>query len=554
MILKIRKLGLKIKDFRFCILIFLGIIFFFIYSFLIFGNWGNHFTWPDETANYFFINNYIEHSNFSVPEPLNEIAGNLIKPRSFNVYQGNLVPGSFLGLLLIYGLLGKIIGLGLVKFLTPLLAVLAGLFFYKILLRIFKPNIAFLSALLFFLNPAWWYYADFVFLPNIAFLSFLIIGIYFLLKLDKEVKQKNWLWLILGSFFVSLALIIRTNEALWIFGILLLLALVYFKKIRWQYLLIFFIVCTFVFLPVFYYNQTTYGNYLSFGYLRLEQGSNVAAQLPTEFQTNNSQLLNFVQFIVLPFGFHPRLVLNNFYNYGLLLFWWLFAPAIFGIFFLLKNYQKKAKAVFFLIFLAVSFYLLVYYGSWQFADQLTSQLNKIGISYVRYFLPVYILSLPFISIFCFHLLSLFKNKKIKILLSLFFIAAFIYFSLNLVYFAGNDNLIKIKNNIRTYNEINQEIIDLTEDNAVIISQRSDKIFFPERKVMGRFVYYNDFDHWWELVNAGVPLYYYAYEGNDFVDELDYDLFDFGLQLFYVADLTDRETLYKIDFSNYESWE
>ena len=170
----------KISDFRFLILVIIGIIFFFIYSFLIFGNSASKFTWPDETANYFFIKNYIGHSNFSVAEPLNQIAANIVKPRSFNVYQGNLVPGSFLGMLLIYGLIGKIVQIGLIKFLTPLLAVLAGLFFYKILLKIFDPKIAFISTLLFYINPAWWYYANLSMLPNISFLTFFIIGIYFL--------------------------------------------------------------------------------------------------------------------------------------------------------------------------------------------------------------------------------------------------------------------------------------------------------------------------------------------------------------------------------------
>src|SRR4030043_212187 len=165
---------IKIPDLKLLILAILGIIFFFFFSFLILGNSADRFTWPDETANYFFIKNYIEHSNFSVAEPLNEIGNNLIKPRSFNVYQGNLVPGSFLGFLLIYGLIGKLIGIGLVQFLTPLLAILAGIFFYKILLKIFEPKIALISALLFFINPAWWYYANFAMLPNIAFLSFLI--------------------------------------------------------------------------------------------------------------------------------------------------------------------------------------------------------------------------------------------------------------------------------------------------------------------------------------------------------------------------------------------
>ncbi|HDQ22807.1 MAG TPA: hypothetical protein ENN28_02410 [Candidatus Uhrbacteria bacterium] len=534
------------------ILSILAVIFFFIYSFLIFGNSAAKFTWPDETANYFFIQNYIEHSTFKASEPLNNIAAGIIKPRSFNVYQGNLVPGSFLGLLLVYGVIGKIFGLALVKFLTPLLAVLAGLFFYKILLKIFRPNIAFLSAILFFINPAWWYYANFAFLPNIAFLSFLIIGIYFLLEIGKDSKRNNYLFIGLGAFFIGLALTIRTNEFLWVFGILLLLSLVYHKKVRWQYVFLFLAVCFLVFLPVFCCNQATYGDYLSFGYLRLEQGEDLIGQLPAEFQASSSKFFNFIKFLALPFGLHPNFIINNFYNYYLSLFWWLFTPAVLGIFCLIKNYQKKEKAILFLIFLGTSLYLFVYYGSWQFEDHFTLFLNKMGTSYVRYFLPVYILSLPFAAVFYASLVKWLKNKKAGILLSLFLILSFIYFSVNLVYLSGNDNLIKVKQTIRDYAIISQKVIDLTEENAIIISERSDKIFFPERKVIGRW-YFDDLDYWLNLLYAGVPLYYYAYEDDDYMEELNEEAYYYGFEFADKIGITAKEKLYKIKILDYENF-
>jgi len=539
----------KISDLKFQILVILGIIFFIIYSFLIFGNSLSKFTWPDETANYFFIKNYIEHSNSSVPEPLNEIGSDLIKPRSFNVYNHNLVPGSFLGMLLIYGLIGKIVGLGLIKFLTPLLAILAGLFFYKIVLKIFEPKIAFLSALLFFINPAWWYYANLSMLPNISFITFILIGLYLLLKVDRDKEQKNWLWVILGAFFIGLALIIRTNEFLWILGSLIFLAICYFRKIKWQYLILFLAMMLLVFVPIFYYNQLTYGHPLSFGYLRLENGQSLTSQLPTEFKTSQSNALNFVKFLILPFGLHPQTILKNLYNYYFLLFWWLFLGAVWGGFIFIKDYQDKKHGIYFLLGLGISLYLLVYYGSWSFTDQLTLALNKIGISYVRYFLPIYILSLPLVAIFLNSLPALFKNKKIKILLSLFLALIFLGFSINAVYLAGNDNLFKIKQYIKNYSEFNKKVVGLTENEAVIISQRSDKIFFPERKVIGKWDT-GDFETLFNLLDAGVPLYYFATESVDYLDELNSNLFEYDLELTTETQIQGDNYLYKIEEINY----
>ncbi len=544
-------MNLNLKNKPIVILAILAVIFFFIYSFLIFGNSGHHYTWPDETANYFFINNYIEHTSLSVAEPLNKIAANLVKPRSFNVYQGNIVPGSFLGLLLIYGLIGKIVGIGLVQFLTPLLAVLAGLYFYKILLRLFEPNIAFISTILFYLNPAWWYYANFSMLPNIAFLSFLMIGLYYLLKIDKAVKQNNTLYIILGSFLVSLALTIRTNEFLWILGLVGFLLLIYKQKIKWQYVLIGLTVLVTVFMPILYYNQITYGSFLSFGYLRLENGSSLTSQLPAEFKTAGADIVNFVKFLIIPFGVHPKTALVSIYTYFISLFWWLFIAATLGLLFFIKKYNNKEHAVYFLISISVSLYLIIYYGSWVFVDLMTLQLNRIGISYVRYFLPVYILALPLAAIFYRQIINLVGSKKKRIILSLGLGLSVLFFSLEALFFLGNDNLLSIKKNIRDYNEINKKIVSLTEPNAVIVSQRSDKIFFPERKVIGRMTV-DDFIYVTDLVFSGIPIYYYAFEDDQFLYDLSAAIMDFDIMLADGVDINEKERLFKIIYPYYGS--
>ena len=527
------------------ILLVLAIIFFFIYSFLVYDNPLSRFTWPDETANYFFISNFVSESDFRFAEPLNQIAANLIHPRSFNVFEHDLVPGSFLGLLLIYGLVAKLVGLTLIKYLTPLLAVIAGLFFYKILLKIFSPKIAFISTLLFYINPAWWYYAGFSMLPNIAFISFLIIGLFFYLDIDKHKEQRNVLRVIFAAFFIGLAFIIRTNEFLWILGILVLILLVYWRKIKWYYPLVFITVIFLVFVPIFYYNQQTYGSYLSFGYLRLEQGNDLVSQIPTEFKpAEKSALYNFTKFLVLPFGYNQENFLAVIYQYYIQLFWWLFIPAILGLLILLKKYNKQSKAVYFICFLAVSAYLIIYYGSWIFADKMTLELNQLGISYVRYFLPIYIFSLPLAALFFYSLANSLKNKKLKIILSALLIGSCIYFSVNLIYFSPNDGLIKIKENINDYNQINQKISQLTESKAVIISRRSDKIFFPQRKVISR-LQLQDTQYWHQLLAQGIPLYYYSYEGKEFMTQLTSDLTGFDILMTDMVPVHGNESLYKV---------
>ena len=77
------------------------------------------FNSPDETANFFATESFNFYNSFGRPEPLNDIAGGLIHPRSIVARGDYLLPVSFIGLPLIYGALSKVTGLGLVPFFVP---------------------------------------------------------------------------------------------------------------------------------------------------------------------------------------------------------------------------------------------------------------------------------------------------------------------------------------------------------------------------------------------------------------------------------------------------
>lgn len=165
----------------FCLVV-LALIFFFFYSWLSLAT-PLKFNSPDETANYFFIKQFVSTGEPRFLEPLNSDFGGIFHPRSTNVAGGFIVPGSFLGLILIYGCIAKIVGLWLVPYLTSLISVIAVLFFYGIVKKIFSDKIAFISALLFFLHPAIFYYASRGLFNNLLFLDLFIIGFYYLLNL-----------------------------------------------------------------------------------------------------------------------------------------------------------------------------------------------------------------------------------------------------------------------------------------------------------------------------------------------------------------------------------
>jgi len=243
------------------------IVFFCIYSYFnllifkrlsdfskVFDNANNgtdvKFSSPDETANYFWISRIARGKPLYYFEELNGLGNNLVHPRSVNAVGGKIVPGSFLGMIIIYGFLAKIFGLWVVPYLTPFFSVLGIVFFYLLIKEIFqKKTIALLAAMLLSFIPPWLYYSSRGMYHNILFMSLLIMGIYELFYVFGTGHIKSFKFkvlnfnLILNSlilkyflyFFVGLliglAIITRTAEIVWVGVTVIFIFALHFKKI-----------------------------------------------------------------------------------------------------------------------------------------------------------------------------------------------------------------------------------------------------------------------------------------------------------------------------------
>ena len=283
------------KNQYFLILATIGVIFFLLYSILPFAqlDWHfNHpsinfdfkFNTPDESLNYYFSSQFARTNQLQYFEPLNNFMHRVIFPRWALVIDGRVTPGNFVGIDLIYGTLAKIFSVWSIPFLTPLFAVVGVLFFYLFIKEFFKEKVAFISALLMFVFPGWWYYASRTLFHNILFLSLLIIGLYFLIRLINS-SRKKLLYSILFGLFLGLSLIVRTSEIVWVTLVILIICIFNLKKIfnfsacrrkinspvptksghlplkrggqpkTWSYLLISLIVFSACFVPIFYHHQ-----------------------------------------------------------------------------------------------------------------------------------------------------------------------------------------------------------------------------------------------------------------------------------------------------------
>lgn len=517
---------MKIQDKNLKYLIWIGLIFVVIYSWLPLNqllqandlsNFNFKFNTPDEVLNYYFTQNFAENFELFYFEPLNPFLNRVIFPRWALVIEGMVTPGNFLGMDLIYGSLAKIFSIWIIPFLTPIFSVMGILFFYLIVRDWSKnKNLALMSAILLLIFPGWWYFSSRTMFSNVLFLSLVMGGIYFLLKFLNSEKTENkitnsfWYSILIGLFF-GLALSVRTSEIVWLFLLVLILLIFNFKKLkdRWQYLILslgIFVAC---FIPVMYQNKILYNNYLSTGYNLNTMTENL--------ESGEVSQISYLKAVFLPFGFHPRVMVSVFKNYFVKLFWLWIVLFVMSVIWFFKKKKKldKNQICYLIILLVVSCWLLVVYGSWYFSDSIGG-LISLGSSYVRYFLPIFVLIIPTIA------WLLIKIKK-KIFLIIIFCLIF-GFSFYQVFWQNDESLSAINLRLLENQKQSEKILGIINENDIILMDSgTDKIIMPEHTRM--IVPQNDIE--WEQIKRILkyqPIYYYHHKEID-VDILNSEKFE-----------------------------
>lgn len=517
------------------ILAVLAVVFFLIYAWfpLITKTSPLRFNSPDETGNHFWIKNFAQGKGLQLIEPLNGVGNGLIHIRGMNSVRGAIVPGSFLGIIFLYGTLARLSSLDLVPLFTPFFAVLAVISFFFIISRIFSKKIGFVSAMILFIHPLWWYFSARSMFHNVLFVSLLLYSFALLFwAIDKgkaETSWKRWRTLALylcSGLLVGLALTVRTSELVWVSFIVITIFFFSVKKIKWSGVILFFVGTMGAMLPVFATNIVLYGSPLSIGY-------------QTVMKNGIGSILNqpgvLFRLFISPFGFNSQSIIVNGSWYLINLIWPLTLASLFGLVIWLNQTKKRHQIVYFCLTVIVSVYLLIFYGSWQFVDRIDMNSFSIGTSFGRYWLPIYIFLIPFSGLLVSELGKLFSTAYnnfsrnvnhqqesdptikgnffsglVEASVIIGIILVLFCWSLNLVVFKTDESLWYWKVGITRNVYEARAIIKSTESNAIIVSYRqADKILFPERKVIPELAVTADYSALYNLT-AAVPLYYLTY--------------------------------------------
>lgn len=492
------------------------------------------FNSPDEMSNFYFSKLYAQKSVFHSPLPLNREYGNGIHPRAVTTGEdGSLLPGSFLGLIFLYGMLAKIFGVGSIVYLTPVISVFGTYAYYKLLREFFNNSIAYSSALLLLVFPAWWYYNSRSMFHNVLYINLLIFALLFLVR---NLKYETLIDLSISFLFVILAVFVRTSEALWVlpgfFGILI--AKYWKRNISTILLLSVFSLASLAGIAALH--NAVFGNSLTGAY--------------TLSGTSRNALQLFFNYIF-PFGVHPVRAAMNFFRYYILLFWWFAVPCISGMIFFIAFEKNASRFVRYYTVLAgiLLVYLLVYYGSWNIVDNLDPKKITLGTSYTRYWLPFYLSLIPY-GVYAWQKVGSFLSRWSFSLLSASLLITFYILSYSLVWRGTEESIFSVSKTIHGYYEKRERVAELVPRNAVIVSERSDKIFFPKFHVIvpgGRTETYGIVS---KMVREGIPVYLYSHLQKKDIQSLEEMLGGLGISLVEKKHILENEFLYTMKAIEY----
>ncbi|MFH0779851.1 MAG: glycosyltransferase family 39 protein [Parcubacteria group bacterium] len=505
---------------------------------------GQKFYSPDETANFVFIKQFITNNRLSINEPLNQLAGNIILPRSVNIIGNNLVPQSFLGMLVIYGLIGKIIGVNAVAFLTPIISLLAALFFYYLVLEIFaNKKTAFFSAILLLINPIFFFTAGKSMLHTNLFLFFLIAGLLFLFK---SLRKNKFLNICLSAMFIGLSLTVRTSEIAWIGLFLLVFYLFQRKNYNCKQILTCLFILAVILSGLLALNYSVYRNIFVSGYTAFESS---AAQV--------NPILNFIKTLFLPFGFDIKSIAVHFYNFFIKYLWFYFIPSLIGLIYLLKQKELNIKIKTFICSLStVSIYLIVFYGSyspWGQSGQPENMYVNVGAPHLRYWLPIFAMLLPLIYVFFEKIIGevfILQKSAIKNVVLVVFLILVAAFSFNTVFYNQDEGFAKIKNDIADFRPRLNGVKALVPANSVLIAPDwADRIFWPEFSVVYSIkdskIHSGDIFAKIQTLAALRPLYYYSASSAQDIADLNLKFNKYDLTLNKISEIFKGEQLYQL---------
>ncbi|MBD3281341.1 hypothetical protein GF391_01200 [Candidatus Uhrbacteria bacterium] len=472
---------------------------------------------PDETANIITAINFSEHGSFGYSS---EITQKFIwaHPRSFVFVPetGLVAPIGFLGMPLVLSFIYKLFGLLGLNFFAPLLALTTLYPLWRVMPKTWPKPVKFMSIIIWMSLPTVILYTNRGTFPQLTQLC-LMVWAWFLLtrtsrpKLDATLAQNseqgtpnefstktkiNYRELFnkfsspIAGILSALALIIRPVEAIWIIPVIIFAFIqrtklgVRSSEFRVRPLLVFIIPFILILLVSAKLGADTYGKWFVSGYQIRPITTNYEQRITNNdldqnkeddvgVQVAHSDSVSF--FDTLPFSFHPRHIWWNIKNY----YFWLLLPwtvlALGSILILTKEkvWQSENKwALAAVIWPVIA--TTLFYGNGIYQDHVRLNEVSLGNSFLRYTLPVSIAVALSAGYVFSKLWRPWSTKIFAVCLT----AGLAVYGMWIAVAGYDESLIYIEQELYSYRQVRAAAQKDFPGHGIILSDRSDKIFFP----------------------------------------------------------------------------
>lgn len=450
---------------------------------------------PDETAAAWTVGKLpLLTGEYNQPAAYAEELGGLVHPRSMLVHNQQLVPAMWLGLPWLLNAFGRLTGnhVETLELIVVLISVLAVFSWKQIVTKLFEnPTVGWIAAFVLAVHPGWWYFTARGFHPNVLFVSLLIFGVLaWYVGASHRPPKRAVLWrdlmLFLGGLSFGMAIFVRTNEAIWIVPLLLLVAWYQRRKPFKDHLLAVLGVAI-PLLLMLNLQAMVYGDTFLTGYTIGGDPVPVEVTEHVERVGFSSPLLA----QLFPFGIHEMNVLQNVTSFHVVFFALWTAFTVFGLFMLglewrtLRADKRQLYKRLLWLTAIVSAYLFVVYGSWNISDNPDPSAVTIGTSYIRYWLPISLAMTALVGYAIVRGVSYRYSETMRQVVIGIWLVAFGYAGFAQAVYGRDEGLAFVHQNLLTFQAQQERVLEVTsfKDTEVIIVDRADKIFFPHRQVV-----------------------------------------------------------------------
>lgn len=432
------------------------------------------FNSPDESANYLFASHFAETGSLRIQDSLSVSHKEFVSPRSVASDGENLIPGSFIGLPVIGGVLGMMLGDWAILFVFPLLSAVAGLMSYNIFSHFFSRRISAIATTIVLIHPAFWYYSSRPMYHNTLFVSLVIIALVFALR----IPRRRYVFSIGASSCAALALIVRPAEVFWVMGLLVLIVLSHRHILNKRHYVALLFPAVVLISGLLVFNIYLYGGPFTTAYTAVVVADGENEQQSVKFVSSIGKAL-------FPYGVDFVTALQSLWKFGVIIF-----PlfSLFGIMgFASTFYQSVTKRDYKTIsytsvYVMLGIFLTLTYGSHVFSD--TDFANPdISASFVRYWIILFVLGAPFIALGLLCIVSMFPRGAFKAVIASSLGFLLIGAATHAVILDEVHGLYQYQKNAIESDTLANRVITETEESAVVIAGYYDKMLMLHRRAI-----------------------------------------------------------------------